>query len=89
MAGNTVIVFLQYLTVEQTLFFTTAVAECINAGLSLTVPDSRCVHFALFNDACWGDSGISPLTSALGGPEPVSAVSMATGDTLPQWLETV
>lgn len=86
------IVFLQYLTLEQILcFFTTAVAECIqciNAGLSLGAPDSRCVHFALFNDACWGDSGIPPLTSALSGPEPVSTVSMATGDTQPQWLET-
>lgn len=73
------------------VFFTTAVAECIqciNAGLSLGAPDSCCVHFALFNDACWGDSGIPPLTSALSGPEPVSAVSMATGDTQPQWLET-
>lgn len=73
------------------VFFTTAVAECIqciNVGLSLGAPDSRCVHFALFNDACWGDSGIPPLTSALSGPEPVSTVSMATGDTQPQWLET-
>lgn len=53
------------------VFFTTAVAEriqCINAGLSLGAPDSCCVHFALFNDACWGDSGIPPLTSALSGP---------------------
>lgn len=73
------------------VFFTTTVAECIqciNAGLSLGAPVSCCVHFALFNDACWGDSGIPPLTSALSGPEPVSTVSMATGDTQPQWLET-
>jgi len=53
------------------VFFTNAVAEriqCINAGLSLGAPDSCCVHFALFNDACWGDTGIPPLTSALSGP---------------------
>lgn len=66
------IVFLQYLTVKQILcFFTSAVAEYMRSAsmqASLGAPDSRCVHFALFNDACWGDFGILPLPSALGGP---------------------